>query len=444
MSGRRAILPLRAQEPETATILDMTAEGRGIASVAGKRVFIDGAIRGETVTFQRTRRRRNYDEAGLVDVDRPAAERVAPRCEYFGRCGGCSLQHLDTPAQLRLKEAILLDNLQRIGKVMPARVIPPVTGPVWGYRRRARLAVRDVPGKGRVLVGFRERLKPYVMDMRDCETLHPHAARLIAPLSDLIGGLSVRARLPQVEVAVADNATALILRVLDEPTTADIEALRAFGQTHSVRLYLQRTEPGTAVPLDHDTVELCYRLPDQGLTITFGPMDFVQVNAEVNRRLVALALELLAPSQATRVLDLFCGVGNFTLALARQASQVRGIELDPTMVARARANAALNGLVNVDFQVADLAASDGLMDLIGGPVDLVLLDPPRAGAEMVMAALARMAPVRILYVSCHPATLARDAGILVHHHDYRLSAACTLDMFPATGHVESVALFESE
>jgi 23S rRNA (uracil1939-C5)-methyltransferase len=442
MSGRRAVARLSGQAPETATVLDMTVEGQGVTSVGGKRVFIHGAIAGEEVSFQRTRRRRNYDEAELRVVVAPSPARVGPRCEYFGRCGGCSLQHLDPAAQLRLKESVLLENLRRIGNVAPVRVLPAVTGPAWGYRRRARLAVRDVPGKGRVLVGLRERLKPYVMDMRDCQTLHPDAARLIAPLSDLIGSLSLRARLPQVEVAVADNAVALVIRVLNEPTPADLAALGAFRDRFGLRLYLQRTEPGTAVPLDaeRDGGELWYELPELGLKLAFGPMDFIQVNGEINRKLIGLALELLGPSPGMRVLDLFCGLGNFTLALARRGAEACGVEIDPAMIARARSNAALNGIANADFQVADLAAGAG--DWSGRPFDVVLLDPPRIGAEAAMAPVAGMRPARILYVSCHPATLARDAGVLVHQHGYRLAAAGVLDMFPGTGHVESAALFE--
>jgi 23S rRNA (uracil1939-C5)-methyltransferase len=444
MSGRRAIRRLSGQPAETAAIVDMTVEGHGIADVGGKRVFVHGAITGETVRFRRTRRRSNYDEAELAAVEQPCADRVIPHCGYFGRCGGCSLQHLGAAAQLRMKESVLLENLRRIGRLVPAQVLPPVTGPQWGYRRRARLAVRDVPGKGRVLVGFRERLKNYVMDMGDCQTLHGDAARLIAPLSELIGGLSLRARLPQVEVVVADNATALVLRVLDEPAAADLDALAEFRDRHGVRLYLQRTQPGTAEPLDvaRDGGDLWYELPEQGLRMTFGPLDFIQVNGEVNRRMIALALQLLAPAATQRVLDLFCGLGNFTLALARHAGEVCGVELEPGMVARARGNAAANGIANAKFLVADLRAAREAASGFGGRYDLALLDPPRAGAEAALAPLAATGAARILYVSCHPATLARDAGILAGQLGYRLAAAGVLDMFPGTGHVESVALFE--
>lgn len=444
MSGRRATIPLSGHAAEIAIVSDMTIDGRGVANLSGKRVFIPGAIAGETVRFQRRRRRHTWDEADLLGVLQPVAARAVPRCEYFGRCGGCALQHLEPAAQLQLKERVLLENLRRIGHVAPACLLPPVAGPVWGYRRRARLAVRHVSGKGRVLVGFREQLKPYVTDMLDCHTLHPKAARLIAPLSDLIGGLSLRARLPQVEVAVGDNATALVMRVLDEPTATDLAALGAFRDQQDVCLFLQRTDPGEAEPLDpcRDGADLWYELSEWGLRITFGPLDFVQVNAEINRRLVGLAVELLAPEPAMRVLDLFSGVGNFTLALARRAGWVTGVELNPGMVARASTNAALNDIRNVEFHAADLAQSIVHPPWSGRHFDLVLLDPPRTGAQGALPVIGQVQAVRILYVSCHPATLARDAGLLVAQYGYELTAAGVLDMFPGTGHVESVALFE--
>jgi 23S rRNA (uracil1939-C5)-methyltransferase len=344
--------------------------------------------------------------------------------------------------QLQLKESVLLENLRRIGSLVPERVLPPVTGPAWGYRRRARFGVRDVPGKGRVLVGFRERLKPYVTDMRDCHTLHPAAARLIGPLSELIGTLSLRARLPQVEVAVADNATVLVLRVLAEPTPDDLAALRRFRDIHGVRLYLQRTDPAVPAPLDpdRDGGELWYELAGQELRITFGPTNFIQVNADINRKMVGVALDLLAPALEMRVLDLFCGVGNFTLPLARRARQVMGVDIEPEVLARARHNAALNGIGNVEFHAADLGQTPSAV-WAREHYDLVLLDPPRTGAAPLMAPIAGMQPQRILYISCHPGTLARDAGTLVGQHGYRLIAAGALDMFPGTRHIESIALF---
>ena len=446
MGGRRAIRRLRHELPENAVVQDMTIEGRGLTSVVGKRVFIDGAIAGESVTFRRVRAHRDYDEGELLGIGARSPDRVEPRCPYFGGCGGCSLQHLSTAAQLALKERALAESLGRIGRVTPGRLMPAVAGPAWGYRRRARLSVRDVAGKGRVLVGFSERHSPRVTDMRGCEVLHPAVAGLIDPLSGLIGSLSIRQRVPQVEAAVADNATVLVFRVLAPPTAADRAALRGFGCQHGVRILLQAGGAGSIEPLDAqaDGGELWYALPDSGLRLAFGPTDFIQVNSAINGRMISLALELLAPHAGMRLLDLYCGIGNFTLPLARQAGSVLGVEGEAAMVERARANAQLNGIANAGFAVADLSTADGAGSWAGGRFDAVLLDPPRAGAAAMLAPLAQTAARRILYVSCHPGTLARDAGVLVHEHGYRLAAAGILDMFPATSHVESVALFERD
>jgi 23S rRNA (uracil1939-C5)-methyltransferase len=444
MGGRRAIRRLNNELPETAVIGDMTVEGHGIATVGGKRVFVSGALAGETATFRRVRSRSNYDEAQLLDVAVPAADRVAPRCAYFGTCGGCSLQHLAAAAQLRLKEAALLQSLRRIGFVSPSRVLSAVTGPAWGYRRRARLAVRQVSAKGRVLVGFSERDSSKITDMQSCETAHSAVAALIAPLSELIGALSLAQRIPQVEAVVADNATMLIFRVLDAPTPSDLDILRGFRRRHGVRIMLQRAGPDQIEPLDGDgdEGELWYELPDDGLRMVFGPTDFIQVNAAVNRQMIALAGELMQAGPSQRVLELFCGVGNFTLPLARRAAMVLGVEGAPAMVARARDNARRNGIGNAEFRVADLAGEAGAAAWAGQRFDAVLLDPPRAGAAALMRPLAATGANRIVYVSCHPGSLARDAGTLVNELGYRLAAAGVLDMFPSTSHVESIALFE--
>lgn len=422
----------------------MTAEGHGIAHVAGKRVFVAGAIRGERVTFRRVRSRRNYDEAELIEVHDPAPERVEPRCGYFGTCGGCSLQHLSQQSQLGLKESVLVENLRRIGFVTADQLLSPVSAQPWGYRRRARLAVRFVSGKGRVLVGFSERDSSRITDMWSCETAHPAVSALIGPLSELIAGLTLAQRIPQVEVAVADNATVLVFRVLDEPSGEDLTHLRAFRDRHGVRLLLQRAGPDEIVPLDADSDggELWYELRGESLRLTFGPTDFIQVNAAVNERMVALASDLLQLRQEDRVLDLFCGIGNFTLPLARRAAAVVGIEGVAAMVARAEHNARCNRIGNVSFRVADLAAEDAAVAWCGQHFDAVLLDPPRAGAATLMRPLAATGARRIVYVSCHPGSLARDAGVLVNELGYRLTAAGILDMFPATVHVESIAVFE--
>ncbi|MGH8301570.1 MAG: 23S rRNA (uracil(1939)-C(5))-methyltransferase RlmD, partial [Steroidobacteraceae bacterium] len=383
----------------------------------------------------------------LLEVLRPAAERVAPRCAHFGVCGGCALQHLAPEAQLALKEKQLRDNLERVARVEPRGWLPPLRGPEWGYRRRARLGAKYVPKKGKVVVGFRERLAPYVADVSRCEVLAEPVGTLVQPLGELLGSLDIRQHVPQIEVAVADNVAALILRVLRAPTEQDLAKLRAFADRHAVRLYLQSggldsvTEllPGeTAVP----TEALAYAIPDFGLELEFAPTDFVQVNGAVNRALIARAVELLGPGPHSRVLDLYCGLGNFTLALAKSASYLVGVEGEKGLVERARHNAHRNGIANVEFHVGDLSKSAELpAGWLRGPYTHVLLDPPRVGATPEMlAAIARMAPERVLYVSCHPGSLARDLGILVQEHGFILQSAGVVDMFPHTAHVESMAL----
>ena len=410
----------------------------------GKRVLVPGALAGEEVTFQRRRRRRNYDEGVLVEIRRSSPDRVAPACEYFGRCGGCSLQHLSPDAQLAMKQATLIESLARIGDLEPTEILAPIRGAVWGYRRRARLAVRHVERKGRVLVGFREHEKPWVVDMLTCATVMPEISRLIGPLSSLIGTLSIRGRLPQVEATVADNATALVFRVLDTPTTADRELLAQFAATQDVRIYLQPGNPESVVALhpEKPVDELHYRLPAFDLALTFGPTDFIQVHGEVNQQMVDQALRLLAPKAADRVLDLYCGVGNFTLPLARHAAEVLGLEGAGALIRRAQHNATLAGISTARFIEADLSGAGAEGAWTRERFDLVLLDPPRTGAAELLPALGKLAARRIVYVSCHPGTLARDAGLLVREHGYQLVSAGVMDMFPHTSHVESMALFE--
>lgn len=440
MRGGRGTLPAG---PETGRVQALTLEGSGVlAPAGGKRVLVPGTLAGEEITFHRHRRRRNYDEGVLEQVLVAAPERVPPACEYFSRCGGCSLQHLSPEAQLAMKESALLDSLARIGGQRPQEVLPALRGSVWGYRRRARLAVRDVAGKGRVLVGFREQARPWVADMLHCETAHPAISRLIAPLSDLIGGLSIRARLPQVEATVADNVTALVFRVLDPPGAADRDMLAAFAAEQGVRIYLQPGGPDSVTPLDPAPAEdLCYGIPAFDLRLSFGPTDFIQVHSEVNLQMIDQALRLLAPGPADRVLDLYCGIGNFTLPLARHSRTVLGVEGAPAAVRRARQNAAAAGLPGVGIVEADLSGAGTEGAWTQEHHDLVLLDPPRTGAAELLRALAGVGARRIVYVSCHPGTLARDAGLLVREYGYSLASAGVMDMFPQTSHVESMALF---
>ena len=427
---------------ETAEIIDLSQDGRGVARVDGKTVFIDDALPGERVEWLRTKRSRNFDEGRLERVLEAAPDRVEPRCAHFGVCGGCVLQHLAPARQLEFKQRQLYETLTRIGKVTPAEVLPPLQGDVWNYRRRARLAARWVPKKERTVLGFRERSTSYIADVRRCEVLLSPVGSMIEPLSLLLTALSVRNRVPQIEVAVADNAVALVVRVLEELTSADRDLLLQFEREHGVQIYVQPGGYETVAPLSGEAVPLEYRLPQFDVTVRFQPSDFVQVNGELNARMVARAVELLAPVAGERVLDLFCGLGNFSLPLARSGAQVVGVEGDAGLVARARANAVLNGVGNIEFVSADLA-QPSVCDASWArrSYDKVLLDPPRAGAQAVLPILARSGAKVVLYISCHPGSLARDAGILVHEHGFTLRAAGVMDMFPHTAHVESAALF---
>ncbi|MGD9597288.1 MAG: 23S rRNA (uracil(1939)-C(5))-methyltransferase RlmD [Steroidobacteraceae bacterium] len=427
---------------ESGVVLALNHDGAGLVK-AGKTAFVPGTLPGETIRFRRTRRHRQHDDAELVDVVAPSPDRVAPPCPHFGVCGGCALQHIAPAAQLAAKRAELEASLGRIGRVTPARWLEPLTGPVWNYRRRARLSARFVAKKGRSLVGFRERSAPYVAEIDSCRVLAPPFDTLVTPLAQLLTGLSIRERVPQIEVSVGERASAVILRVLVPPTPADVEAIRAFGAAHAVTMYLQPGGLDTVAPLGGVPAALDYSLPQFDLRLAFEPVDFIQVNADVNRALVSQAVRWLDAGPADRVLDLYCGLGNFTLALARGGAEVVGVEGDPGLIARARGNAVRNGIANAAFHVGNLAAEDsGQERWWAGGFTHVLLDPPRAGAREVLAPVAKLAPKRIVYVSCHPGTLARDLGILVHEHGYGLVAAGVLDMFPHTTHVESMAVLE--
>jgi len=432
-----------APEIEVADVESLDQEGRGVAHVGGKAVFIDGALPGESVSFRRIRRQRRYDEASVVEILRAAPERVTPRCRHFGICGGCSLQHLDHGAQLAAKGRIVAEALERIGAVAPDAWLPPLAGPIWSYRRRARLGSKFVDKKGKVLVGFRERGSPLLADLEVCEVLAAPVGSLIIPLAELIGGLDIKRRVAQIEVAVAENAAALVLRVLDDPTPADLAKLHAFEKLHGLALHLQRGGLDTVQPLSGPAVPLRYDLPGLPGGIEFAPTDFVQVNGELNRRMVARAIDLLEPRPDDRALDLFCGLGNFSLPLALKSGSVDGVEGDSALVARARANAARNGISNAAFHTADLAAEVQRDEWALGKYDLVLLDPPRAGAREILPIAVGSRPRRVVYVSCHPGSFARDAGILAQQLGYRLVSAGIMDMFPHTSHVESIALFES-
>lgn len=424
---------------ETASVEGLTHEGEGVVH-GGKTAFIAGALPGERIRFRRTRRHRQHDDGELLQVLEPSALRVTPRCVHFGICGGCALQHLDTAAQLAAKEQQLKETLERLGRVTPQRWLAPLGGPVWAYRRRARLGAKFVRKKGCVVVGFRERSAPYVAQLKSCEVLAAPAGALIEPLAQLLDGLSIKEQLPQIEVSVADNATALVLRVLKEPSAEDCEKLRAFAQRHAVRLLLQPGGLDSVRPLESAAAPLHYRLARFELTLEFAATDFIQVNGAVNVALVERAVELLELSADSVVLDLFCGLGNFTLALARHAQLAVGVEGEAGLIGRARSNAALNGIGNAEFHLANLSVPAPQAPWLRHPFSQVLLDPPRSGAREVLGALAALNPQRLLYISCHPGSLARDLGVLVHEHGMRLEAAGVVDMFPHTAHVESLAL----
>lgn len=383
-------------------------------------------------------RKKRFDLVRARTILEPSPLRRVPECPHFGVCGGCVLQHADSALQVAEKERGLLENLARIGKATPERVLPPLAGEPWGYRHRARLSVRRVPKKGGVLVGFRERRSTYVADMQECPVLPPQVSALIPKLKFLVEKLSVRQRLPQIEVAVGDNATALVFRHLDPLTEQDKELFVDFSERHAVHVWLQPKGPDTAHPFHPDKSELWYELPEFGLRLGFRPTDFTQVNHAVNRLLVSRAVELLEPRSGERVADLFCGLGNFSLPLAVRGAQVIGFEGSAELVARARENAQANGVL-AQFEALDLFKGDISS---WGPFEKILLDPPREGAIELVRALPEGWPKRVVYVSCDPATLARDAGVLVHVKSFRLAAAGVANMFPHTAHVESIALFE--
>lgn len=445
-------------QDEWLTVESIDLEAQGVAHRAdGKVVFIDGALPGEQAQVQIGRRKNNWEQGTLLALRKESSQRVRPTCPHFGlhtgACGGCKMQHLHPSAQVAVKQRALEDNLKHLAKVVPDRVLRPMEGAPWGYRKRARLSVRYVAKKGVVLIGFHERKSRYVADMETCAVLPPKVSAMLMPLRDLIGQMEARERLPQIELAMGDDVTALVLRHLEPLSAPDIELLRAFAKQHDVQWWLQPKGPETVHLLDAGGPILAYRLPEFGVTMPFRPTDFTQVNHDINRLLVERALRLLAVQPGERVIDWFCGLGNFTLPLARQASQVLGIEGSDTLVARSRENARFNGIDNVAFEARNLFELAPLDFVKYGSARRWLVDPPREGAFALAKAVADAVadpslapgwqpPERIVYVSCNPATLARDAGVLVHLAGYRLSAAGVVNMFPHTAHTESIAVFD--
>ena len=420
-------------------------EGQGIARNDGKTVFVEGGLTGETVVARIMRSKPNYDKATVEQVLRPSPFRVAPDCPHFGVCGGCSMQHLDARAQVATKQRVLEDNFKHIGNVQAEQMLPPIEGPHWGYRHRARLSVRHVVKKGGVLVGFHEKRSSYVADMRECRVLPPAVSDLLVPLRALIASLAIRDRAPQIEYAQGDGLPMLVLRHLEPVGDADLALLRAFAAEHQVQWYLQPKGPETVHPLPGEAHTLGYVLTEFGLRYRFQPTEFTQVNPHINAMLVRRAMRLLELRPDDRVGDLFCGLGNFTLPIAQRAAFTYGIEGSAPLIARARENAAENGLADrVDFAVANLfEIADDWFDTLP-QLNKLLIDPPRDGALAVVKALPPAASgrlERLVYVSCSPSTLARDAAILIHEKGYRLAGAGVANMFPHTAHVESIALF---
>jgi 23S rRNA (uracil1939-C5)-methyltransferase len=436
-------------------------EAQGVARRAdGKVVFIEGALPGERVQVQVSRAKNAWEQGPMSALARESAQRVQPGCPHFGlhagACGGCKMQHLHPAAQVAVKQRVLEDNLLHLAKVQPGQMLRPIHGPAWGYRDRARLSVRHVAKKGTVLIGFHERKSRYVADMQVCPVLPPNVSALLMPLRALIGAMDQRDRLPQIELAAGEagsgRVTALVLRHLEPLTAADRERLLEFGQRHAVQWWLQPGGPDTVQRLHDDGVPLAYTLAEFGVTMPFKPTDFTQVNPHINRVLVQRALRLLDVQPGERVIDWFCGLGNFTLPLATQAREVLGLEGSEALVQRARENARLNGLAGRTRFEAQNLFEIGIEDLRRhGAAERWLVDPPREGAFALAKALADAhalgglaLPQRIVYVSCNPATLARDAGLLVHQGGYRCSAAGVVNMFPHTAHVESIAVFDRD
>jgi len=438
-------------------------EANGVARHEGKVVFVRGALPGERVAAELVRRRPKFDVAQTVEVLRESSARVQPRCPHFGVCGGCSMQHVDAGAQMAIKQRVLEDQLWHLGKVRPQSWLASIAGPAWRYRHRARLSVRDVPKKGGVLVGFHERASSYVADMRECHVLPVRVSALLLPLRALVESLSIRRRVPQIELAVGEGGErhepteciALVLRVLDPPTADDLRCLRRFAAEHRVEWWLQSKGPDSIelfcdaearLAREGARSSLAYALPEFGVRMPFRPTDFTQVNARMNEVLVRRALRWLDPQPGERVADLFCGLGNFSLPIAVRGARVVGIEGNRALVERAAQNATFNALAQrCEFRVADLFAIDDDRLRALGRFDRMLVDPPREGALAVAKALAAdpARPRRIVYVSCNPATLARDAAILVHQGGFVLRAAGALNMFPQTSHVESMAVFDA-
>jgi len=430
------------QELVEATIESLSPEGRGVAHIEGKVVFVDFALPGEVVEFKYTRMSKNFDEARAMNIILASEDRVEPVCAHFGVCGGCSMQHQEHEAQIRSKQDSLMLQFEHMAHTQPKNILPPLRGPVEHYRQKARLGVKYVHKKGKVLVGFREKGNAFLADLTRCPVLHESVGNHLLDLSELIMGLQAREVIPQIEVAISDTQTALVFRHLEDLNESDKEVMTRFAQAHNLQIMLQSGGPDTVVPLwPEKPAALSYTLQEQGITIEFQPNDFTQVNSEINQAMVSKTLQMLELTAQDKVLDLFCGLGNFTLAMARQCAEVTGVEGGQSMVLKARENALNNQIENASFFAADLSVDISHEPWLRDKYDKILLDPPRSGAMEMLKYIGKLGAKRIVYVSCNPATLARDSNTLVNEYGYTLQDAGVMDMFPHTAHVESIALF---
>lgn len=436
--NRRKKLP-----PETAnaTIESLAHDGKGVAHVDGTAVFIAGALPGEEVVFEYKKKKKDFAEGLVTKVLKASDDRVQPGCQHYSICGGCSFQHLDPEKQIIAKQSILIDQFKSIAKLEDFELWPALNGPFWGYRHRARLGVKDVVKKGRVLVGFREKSSSFLAEIELCEVLHPSVGKRLMDLSGLIGGLSIKDKIPQIEVSICDERTALVFRILEPLSDDDLNQLKAFEISAKIDIYTQSKGANTIAPISGEKPVLSYQLPND-VTLYFGPSDFVQVNVEINRKMINRALDTLDFNENDNVLDLFCGLGNFTLPIAKVAGHITGVEGSAELIERAKENARKNKLDNVDFYTANL-----MDEIINEPwakkkYNKVLIDPPRLGAKEILRHLPKWGAEQVLYISCNPSTLARDAAILVNGMGYTMKRAGVMDMFPHTSHVESIALFE--
>jgi 23S rRNA (uracil1939-C5)-methyltransferase len=437
--SRRKKLPTETVEAE---IESMSHDGRGITHLDGKAVFIDGALPGERVRFRYTALSRKHDQARVEEILEASADRVTPRCSHADICGGCSLQHLNAEKQIKFKQQAMLEGLKHIGKVEPDAVLPPLTDSVWGYRNKARLGVRYVIKKKRVLVGFREKRNSFIADISRCEVLHPSVGNKILELSELIGSMDAVSSIPQIEVAVTGEETSLVFRHLEPLLEADRLKLKEFSLKQNVIIFLQSGGADTVTPLEPERApELNYPLPDYNISLGVQPLDFFQINAGLNSKMLAQTLQLLELKSSDKVLDLFCGLGNFTLPISRFCTEVIGVEGESSLVNRARDNALKNEITNTRYYTSNLMGELDNEAWLSETYDKILLDPPRLGAKEIIPKLAKLGAKRIVYVSCHPGTLARDAGELVHTLGYKMTHAGVMDMFPHTAHVESIAVF---